>query len=59
MAFGMILVGVAALRARVWRGWQTFTPFVVGLYFHMVPFFGFILVDTGKPPYTFVGRCRA
>ena len=59
VALGMILVGVATLRAKVWHGWQAFTPFVVGLYFYMVPFFGFILMDTGKPPYTFRRRCRA
>ncbi len=55
MAFGMILVGVAALRAKVWRGWRVLVPFVVGLYFYLVPFVGLILMGTGKPPYTFVG----
>ena len=32
VAFGMILVGIAALRARVWGGWRMLAPFVVGLY---------------------------
>jgi hypothetical protein len=43
VASGMILVGVAALRAKVWRGWQAFTPFVVRLYSYMVPFVGLIV----------------
>ena len=55
MAFGMILVGIAALRAKVWDGWRLLTPFLVGLYFYSVPFVGLILMGTGKPPYTFVG----
>jgi hypothetical protein len=52
VAFGMILVGVAALRAKVWRGWRVPAPFVVGLYFYLVPFVGFIPMGTGKPPHT-------
>jgi hypothetical protein len=57
VAFGMILIGIAALRARVWGGWRLLAPFVVGLYLYLIPFVGLILMGMGmgKPPYTFVG----
>ena len=59
VAFGMILVVIAALRARVWGGWRMLAPFVVGLYLYFIPFVGLILMSIGmgmgKPPYTFVG----
>jgi hypothetical protein len=57
VAFGMILIGIAALRARVWGGWRLLAPFVVGLYLYLIPFVGLILMGMGmgKPPYTFAG----
>jgi hypothetical protein len=55
VALGMILVGITALRAKVWRGWRALAPLLVGLYFYLVPFVGLILMGTGRPPYTFVG----
>ena len=55
VAFGMILIGIAALRARVWGGWRLLAPFVVGLYLYLIPFVGLILMGMGKLPYTFVG----
>jgi hypothetical protein len=55
VAFGMILIGIAALRARVWGGWRLLAPFVVGLYLYLIPFVGLILMVMGKLPYTFVG----
>ena len=46
-AVGMTLVGIAVLRTRRWRGWQRFTPLLVGVYPFLV-MFPFIFV-TGEP----------
>jgi hypothetical protein len=35
-ALGMILLGVAVVRARAWRGWHRFTPLACGLYIPVV-----------------------
>ena len=37
-AVGMTLVGIAALRARRWRGWPRFPPLLVGVYPFVVMF---------------------
>ena len=46
-AVSMTLVGIAVLRRRHWRGWQRFTPLLVGVY-PFVAMFPFIFV-TGDP----------
>jgi hypothetical protein len=46
-AVGMTLVGIAVLRTRRWRGWERFTPLLVGVYPFLV-MFPFIFV-TGEP----------
>lgn len=53
VAVRMVLVGIATLRARVWRGWRTFTPLLVGLYIYLVPFPSLII--TGNPPGILIG----
>lgn len=34
--FGLLLTGIAVLRARRWKGWQRFTPLLCGLYTFLV-----------------------
>ena len=46
-AVGMTLVGVAVLRANRWRGWQRYTPLLVGVY-PFVAMFPFIFI-TSEP----------
>ena len=53
VAVGMILVGIAALRQRAWRGWRSFMPLLVGLYIYLVLFPSLII--TGNPPENLVG----
>lgn len=36
VTLGLILVGVAVLKAGLWGGWQRFTPWVCGLYLPLV-----------------------
>ncbi|WP_310559905.1 hypothetical protein [Flavobacterium sp.] len=52
-SLGMILVGIAVLKNRMWTGWQRFTPLLVGLYpfIFMFP----ILVFTGTRPPVMIG----
>jgi hypothetical protein len=35
-ALGLLLVGIAVIRARRWQGWARFTPLLAGLYFFLV-----------------------
>lgn len=46
-AVGMTLVGVAVLRANRWRGWQRYTPLLVGVY-PFIAMFPFIFI-TSEP----------
>lgn len=48
-ALGMILVGIAVLRNRVWTGWKRFTPLLVGIYPFVFMFPVVILTGT-RPP---------
>lgn len=48
-ALGMILVGIAVLRNRLWTGWKRFTPLIVGCYPFVFMFPILILTNT-RPP---------
>jgi hypothetical protein len=52
-ALGMILVGIAVLRTRMWTGWKRFTPLLVGCYpfIFMFP----LLILTGARPPVLIG----
>ncbi len=52
-ALGMILVGIAVLKNRMWTGWKRFIPLLVGLYpfIFMFP----ILIFTGTRPPVMIG----
>jgi hypothetical protein len=53
LGLGMILVGVAVLRAQQWQGWGRFVPLLFGLYPFLVimPF----IVATGQPNFAAIG----
>lgn len=36
LSLGLVLAGIAVIRARLWRGWHAFTPLVTGLYAFLV-----------------------
>jgi len=48
-ALGMVLTGVAVLRAERWQGWQRFAPLLAGLYPFLTMFP--LLAITGDVPY--------
>lgn len=52
-AIGMILVGVASLKTRIWSGWKRYTPFIVGCYpfIFMYP----LVILTGTRPPAMIG----
>lgn len=43
LAVGLILVGIAAVRARQWKGWHRFTPLAAGVFLIAVVFPAFAL----------------
>ena len=48
---GMLMLGGAVLSAGVWRGWQRFTPLLVGLYFpFQLPLQIIFFLGQGKGP---------
>lgn len=50
---GMILVGVASLKANIWAGWKRYAPLIVGLFpfLFMFP----LLILTGARPAAMIG----
>ena len=52
-ALGMVLVGVAVLRAGIWPGWPRLLPLLTGLYPFLVMFP--VLAITGHPPRILIG----
>lgn len=46
---GMILVGVASLKSRIWTGWRRYAPLVVGS-FPFVFMFPLVLLTGARPP---------
>jgi hypothetical protein len=53
-AAGMVVTGIAVLRARRWTGWRRFAPLVAGLY-PFVAMFGFVIVTGGPNALAIVG----
>lgn len=52
-ALGMILIGIASIKTKMWTGWKRFTPLLIGLYpfIFMFP----MLIFTGTRPPVMIG----
>ncbi|MBC6112660.1 hypothetical protein ACFOG5_11415 [Pedobacter fastidiosus] len=52
-ALGMILIGIASLKTKLWLGWKRFSPLLVGVFpfFFMYP----LLLITGQRPAALIG----
>lgn len=48
-SLGMILVGIASLRANIWTGWRRYSPLIVGL-FPFVFMFPLVILTGARPP---------
>ncbi len=53
-AIGLVLTGIAVLRAQRWQGWARWMPLVTGLYFWLA-MFPFILVADGPNGFAIAG----
>jgi hypothetical protein len=53
-AVGMVVTGIAVIRARRWTGWRRFAPLAAGLY-PFVAMFGFVIVTGGPNLFAVVG----
>jgi hypothetical protein len=53
-AAGMVVTGIAVVRARRWTGWRRYAPLIVGLY-PFVAMFGFVIVTGGPNLFAVVG----
>lgn len=47
-ALGMVLVGIASIKAQIWTGWKRFTPLLMGLFPFTIQFP--LLFMLGTPP---------
>ncbi len=47
--FGMILVGIASIKANIWTGWKRYIPLILGL-FPFVFMFPLVILTGARPP---------
>ncbi len=48
-AVGMILVGIASLKTRIWSDWKRYTPLIIGC-FPFVFMYPFVVLTGARPP---------